>query len=253
MEFWNNASTGMKILIVVVIAAAVLALIYIVSSASGGSQEPPAPAAPAATQTPVPTPKPSDPPVAVISGPTQTQVGQPVTLSAADSRAAEGSQIVSYQWDMGDGTQSTNVEVTHIYKETGRYDVKLTVTDNNGLDSSSTVKMEVAEAPEPPTLEDQDWSKMSVLQGTEITATFEGGKVSGTSGCNDYNGSYKIDGNLLSVSNLSSGRKACDQPVMDQETAYLAALEAATAFQVQGEQLLIDSTMGPIQYLAAAN
>ncbi len=250
MEFWNNASTGMKVLIVVVIAAAFIALIYILSSAFGSPQEP---AAPTATATPVPTPKPSEPPVAVISGSTQTQVGQPVTLSAADSRAAEGSQIAGYQWDLGDGFQSTNVEVTHSYPAAGRYDVKLTVTDNNGLDNSSTVKMEVAEAPEQPTLEDRDWSILSVLEGTEITAIFQRGKVSGSAGCNDYSGSYLIDGNTLIISNLTSGRKACDQPVMDQETAYLAALETATAYQVQGDQLVINTAMGPLQYLAAGN
>jgi ABC-type cobalt transport system substrate-binding protein len=40
MEFWNNASTGMKILIIVVIAAAVIALIYIGANAFGGGDEP---------------------------------------------------------------------------------------------------------------------------------------------------------------------------------------------------------------------
>ena len=268
MQFWNNASTGMKVLIVVIIAAAVLALVYIVSSAfSGGSEEPTAPAAPAATQAPVatqtsvPTPKPSEPPVAVISGPTQTQVGQPVTLSAADSRAAEGSQIVVYQWDLGDGAQSTNASVTHIYVAEGRYDVKLTVTDNNGLDNSSTVKMEVEEAleqpteeaPEQPALEDRDWMKMSVLQGTEITATFRRGKVSGSSGCNDYDGSYQVSGNAITISNLSSGRKTCEQSIMDQENAYLAALETATAYQVQGNDLTISTTRDTLQYLETGN
>ena len=251
MDIWNNASTGMKVLIVVVIALAVLALIFILTSAfGGGSQEPSAPSPPAATATPVPTPKPSEPPVAVISGPTRAIVGQPVTLTAADSTAAEGSQIASYMWDMGDGTSSSNVQVAHIYRAAGRYDVKLTVTDNNGLDSSSTIKMEVEDAPEQPTLEDQNWTKMSVLQGTEITATFRKGKVSGFSGCNDYSGSYKIDGDLLSVSGLSTGRKACEQPVMDQETAYLAALETSTSYQVKGDNLTISTTMGPLQYLA---
>ena len=197
MEFWNNASTGMKVVIIVILAAAVIGLLFILSSVFGGSQEPEVPSAPvapptpAATATPVPTPEPSEPPVAVISGPTQTVVGQPVTLSAADSTAAEGSQIVSYFWDLGDGTQSTNVQVTHTYAAEGRYDVKLTVTDNNGLESSSSIKMEVEEAPETPeapeqpSLEDREWTKLSVLQGTEITANFQRGNVSGFSGCND--------------------------------------------------------------------
>ncbi len=253
MEIWNNASTGMKVLIVVVVALAVIAVIFILSNAFGGSQEPTvpaAPAAPAATATPIPTPKPSAPPVAVISGPTQVQVGQPVTLSAADSKPAEGSQIVGYLWDLGDGALSTNAQVSHTYAAEGRYDVKLTVTDNNSLDNSSNIKMEVIAAPQQPTLEDRDWIKMNVLQGTEITATFRKGKVAGSAGCNDYSGSYTMDGATLSVGTLASGRKACDQPIMDQETAYLTALGAATSYQVQGDNLTISTTVGQLQYIA---
>ena len=257
MEFWTNASTGMKILIVVVIAAAVIALIYIGANAFGGGDEPVAPVAPpAATNTPVPTPKPSEPPVAVISGPTQTQVGQPITLSAADSRAAEGSQITSYAWDLGDGTQSTNVDVTHTYQSAGRYEVRLTVIDDKGLDNRSTIKVEVAEAPQPteePTdpseaLEDREWAAVSVLENTEITAIFLRGKVSGSGGCNTYTGNYQTSDNTITISDLQGGRVACDQPIMDQENAYLTALAAASSFQVQGDQLVINTAVAPLQY-----
>ena len=271
MEFWNNASTGMKILIVVVIAAAVIALIYIVANAFGGAEEPTAPiapVAPVATQAPVPTPKPSEPPVAVISGATQTQVGQPITLSAADSRAAEGSQITGYLWELGDGVQSTNVDVTHIYQSAGRYEVKLTVTDDQGLDNRSTIKVEVTEAPQPtetpeappPTespsdpseaLEGRDWTAVSVLEDTEITAIFVRGKVSGSGGCNTYTGNYQTSSaSEITISDLKGGRVACDQPIMDQENNYLTALGAASSFQVQGDQLVINSAVAPLQYLA---
>jgi len=257
MEFWNNASTGMKILIIVVIAAAVIALIYIGANAFGGGDEPVAP--PAATNTPVPTPKPSEPPVAVISGPTQTQVGQPLTLSAADSRAAEGSQITGYAWDLGDGTQSTNVDVTHTYQASGRFEVKLTVTDDKGQDNRSTIKVEVDEAPQPTetpsdpseALEDREWAAASVLENTEITAIFLRGKVSGSAGCNTYTGKYQTSSDsTITITDLQGGRKACDQPIMDQENNYLAALGTAVSFQVQGDQLVINTAAAPLQYLA---
>ena len=67
MEFWNNASTGMKILIVVVVIAALFGVYALVSGAFGGSPAPtPPPAAteaPAATATPLPAPTeaPADP------------------------------------------------------------------------------------------------------------------------------------------------------------------------------------------------
>jgi len=257
MAFWNTASTGMKILIVVVIAAAVIALIYIGANAFGGGDEPVAP--PAATNTPVPTPKPSEPPVAVISGPTQTQAGQPITLSAADSRAAEGSQLTSYLWDLGDGTQSTNVDVTHTYQTSGRYEVKLTVTDDKGLDNRSTIKVEVDEAPQPTetpsdpseALENREWAVVSVLENTEITAIFKRGKVSGSSGCNTYTGNYQTSSDSsITISNLQGGRLACEQPIMDQENNYLAALGTASSFQVQNDQLVINTASAPLQYQA---
>ena len=40
---------------------------------------------------------------------------------------------------------------------------------------------------------------------------------------------------------------------MDQENAYLAALETATTYQVQGDNLTISTTTGPLQYTALEN
>lgn len=50
------------------------------------------------------------------------------------------SQIVSYHWDFGDGTTSTDLQPTHIFTpgETGTYTVTLTTTDVDGCTSVST-------------------------------------------------------------------------------------------------------------------
>lgn len=40
--------------------------------------------------------------------------------------------IVSYDWDLGDGTTATGPTVTHTYADEGIYSVSLTVTDNEG-------------------------------------------------------------------------------------------------------------------------
>ena len=271
MDFWNNASTGVKILIVAVIVAALIGVFYLLSGGFGAQPEPTAtPVAsqptPAPTNTPVPTPKPSEPPVAVISGPTQALVGESITLSAADSRAAEGKQIASYAWDLGDGTLSTNKEVTHAYQEAGRYEVTLTVTDNEGLENSSSIKVTIeeptptptaqpTETPEPeptdtpepePTstpidpsdaLEGREWTLLNALPETGVNVTFLRGKVAGFAGCNDFTGAYQTgsDGSIQ-ISDLKAGRKICDQPIMDQETTFLATLAEATSFQIQGTQ-----------------
>lgn len=84
-------------------------------------------------------------------------------------------------------------------------------------------------------------SETAVISGTSIGATFNAGGVGGNSGCNSYNGGYNADntGNL-SVGALSSTLMLCFPPErMAQEGAYLAALENATAFRIDGSQLEI--------------
>jgi PKD repeat protein len=46
-------------------------------------------------------------------------------------------------WDFGDGSTSTQHILYHTYKNTGEYNVKLTVTDNNGLRADETIKIMV--------------------------------------------------------------------------------------------------------------
>lgn len=89
----------------------------------------------------------------------------------------------------------------------------------------------------------------NVLPGTSLTANFgEDGTLSGNSGCNDYNGPYKITGNQIGIGPLAATKKACSDPagVMDQEAQYLAALEDAQVFAVDGNTLelrLVDGTV----------
>ena len=71
-------------------------------------------------------------PVAFFSySPTTPLVYETVALDASDSYDPNGI-IVSYDWDFGDGTNGTGMNVTHIYTTAGVHPVKLTVTDNNG-------------------------------------------------------------------------------------------------------------------------
>ena len=43
-----------------------------------------------------------------------------------------GDAITAYAWDFGDGTTSTEANPTHTYSAAGPYDVRLTVTDDDG-------------------------------------------------------------------------------------------------------------------------
>jgi heat shock protein HslJ len=79
-----------------------------------------------------------------------------------------------------------------------------------------------------------------VLEGTTLTANFgEDGTLTGNSGCNEYSGPSKITANQIGIGPLTSTRKACSDPagVMEQESQYLAALENAQVFVVDGNTL----------------
>jgi heat shock protein HslJ len=96
-----------------------------------------------------------------------------------------------------------------------------------------------------------------ILEGTEITATFDKGKgeVSGSSGCNTYSASYEINGNNLFISNLAWTERACLSPagVMDQEQEFLSLLADAESFQVDDTSLTITCLGGRQLYYIRAS
>jgi heat shock protein HslJ len=89
----------------------------------------------------------------------------------------------------------------------------------------------------------------SVIIDTEITAEFVDGTVSGLSGCNNYSGSYELDGDKISVGPLAVTEKFCAEPegIMEQETEYLAALQAATTYRIDGERMEMRDDDGALQ------
>ena len=60
--------------------------------------------------------------------------------------------------------------------------------------------------------------------GGRATLTADDGTVSGTSFCNSFSGSYRLDGDALSVRDLGGTEMACAEDLMAAETAYLDAL-----------------------------
>ncbi len=85
-----------------------------------------------------------------------------------------------------------------------------------------------------------------VPQGTDVTITFEeGDQVSGSAGCNSYGGTYSIDGNTITFSQIISTLMACQgEGVMALESTFLDALNAGGTFDVQGNTLTIDASNG---------
>ena len=65
-----------------------------------------------------------------------------------------------------------------------------------------------------------------VLPGAAITAQFDGGKITGNAGCNDYSADYKRDDTRLTFGAVTVTEKMCVEPagVMEQEDVYLKML-----------------------------
>jgi hypothetical protein len=79
------------------------------------------------------------PPIADVGGIYSGYVSEPILFDGSGSYDTDGS-IISYDWDLGDGTKSTNDTIEHNYSKVGTYNVVLTVTDNDGaVASSSTI------------------------------------------------------------------------------------------------------------------
>lgn len=69
-------------------------------------------------------------------------------------------------------------------------------------------------------------------QETELTANFSQGRITGSGGCNRFMGSYEIKGDRLTINQLASTFKACQEPIMNQESKYMKALQGAQRFEL---------------------
>jgi heat shock protein HslJ len=86
----------------------------------------------------------------------------------------------------------------------------------------------------------EDLGSGAVLAQSHPTLTFpEAGKVSGNGSCNRFFGTAEINGDAIKLGPLASSRMACPEGVINQETKYLEALQAAERFEWKDPYLLI--------------
>jgi PKD repeat protein len=88
----------------------------------------------------------NQPPVADADGPYQGSPGHEITFTGEKSYDPDGN-IVSWQWEFGDGSKGSGEVVTHAYTKSGEYQVKLTVIDNRGATGSDGTSARVNEPP----------------------------------------------------------------------------------------------------------
>jgi heat shock protein HslJ len=88
---------------------------------------------------------------------------------------------------------------------------------------------------------------VSTIIGTNLTAKFgQDGLLNGNGGCNTYSGNYETSGANITIGPLASTRKACAEPagVMEQESQFLAAMQSAATYQIDGNILKLFGTQG---------
>ncbi|MCL6275559.1 PKD domain-containing protein [Muricauda sp. 2012CJ35-5] len=81
-------------------------------------------------------------PVAVASA-TPLTGNAPLEVSFTGSNSTDDNAIVSYTWDFGDGSSSSEENPVYTYQFAGTFDVVLTVEDAEGLVNTATLTIEV--------------------------------------------------------------------------------------------------------------
>ncbi len=106
------------------------------------------------------------------------------------------------------------------------------------------------------TLDGTSWELKSYLDGngemankkidTVVTAYFQGTKISGSAGCNNYNSTYARDGDKLTFSPAASTRKVCADPagIMEQEEAVLTRLTEVQSYKMTKDTLEMRNAKG---------
>lgn len=92
--------------------------------------------------------------------------------------------------------------------------------------------------------QDETGETVNIRPRSTITALFQSNQVSGIAGCNNYSASYQANRNKLYFDTVATTRKMCNTPlgVMQQENAFLAALDSTVSYKLNRNSLeLIDS------------
>lgn len=79
-----------------------------------------------------------------------------------------------------------------------------------------------------------------------ITMQFADGKISGYTGCNEFFGSYTIDGQALTLSALGQTRRACDEEHSQRELDLMTALTQVAGYQIELNTLTLVDANGDL-------
>ncbi len=74
--------------------------------------------------------------------PEYPKTNEEITFSAVNSTDPDDDAL-TYEWEFGDGETGSSKEVEHTYAAAGTYDVNLTITDEEGLNDTVSMEVEV--------------------------------------------------------------------------------------------------------------
>jgi len=95
------------------------------------------------------TPENQKPVASFTFSPKNPSVNTEITFDASSSYDPDG-QIVSYEWDFGDGSSGKGKIVKHSYSSEKQYAVSLKITDNGGKSNTTSVQITVGKTTETP-------------------------------------------------------------------------------------------------------
>ena len=78
----------------------------------------------------------------------------------------------------------------------------------------------------------------------ETSIEFKEGQVNGNVGCNGFGGTYEIDGDKITFSDVVSTLMFCEGPVGDQELGTLAVLSDTASYVIDAATLTLTSGDG---------
>jgi heat shock protein HslJ len=82
----------------------------------------------------------------------------------------------------------------------------------------------------------------SVPAGTAAFITFaDDGSVTGSTGCNSFGGTAKVDGNKITFGELVMTKMACDGAAGDLEASVLRVLEQPVTYRIDGSRLILEA------------
>jgi len=67
----------------------------------------------------------------------------------------------------------------------------------------------------------------------------EDGSVNGNSGCNGFGGTYTVDGDQITFSEIVSTLILCDEPLMEQEETVHQVLTGTATYEIEGSTLTL--------------